>query len=133
MFSVCLLHLTMLICSLCAAREAGDFALKHASWMVGSQYKPAEVARSDWEAVQQGPPWAVDSWGLGCMMQVGRAVTCIYVIATCWLVEAADRWASQHWQLQGDSLTAQLQHIWHVVCHCSCRWISAAAAVTDVW
>eukprot|EP00878_Enallax_costatus_P016353 GHUV01017153.1.p1 GENE.GHUV01017153.1~~GHUV01017153.1.p1 ORF type:complete len:345 (+),score=98.92 GHUV01017153.1:319-1353(+) len=47
----------------------GDFALKHASWMVGSQYKPAEVAKMDWDAVKQGPPWAVDSWGLGCMMQ----------------------------------------------------------------
>ena len=49
--------------------HAGDFALKHASWMVGSQYKPAEVAKMDWEAVKQGPPWAIDSWGLGCMMQ----------------------------------------------------------------
>eukprot|EP00882_Tetradesmus_deserticola_P030191 GHRQ01033880.1.p1 GENE.GHRQ01033880.1~~GHRQ01033880.1.p1 ORF type:complete len:309 (+),score=103.12 GHRQ01033880.1:290-1216(+) len=47
----------------------GDFALKHASWMVASQYKPAELAKCEWEAVQQGPSWAVDSWGLGCMMQ----------------------------------------------------------------
>jgi hypothetical protein len=39
--------------------------------MVSGQYKPAELAKSEWEAVQQGPPWAVDSWGLGCMMQVG--------------------------------------------------------------
>jgi hypothetical protein len=38
--------------------------------MVASQYKPAELAKCEWEAVQQGPPWAVDSWGLGCMMQV---------------------------------------------------------------
>jgi hypothetical protein len=37
---------------------------------VPNQYKPAEVAKPDWEAVRQGPPWAVDSWGLGCMMQV---------------------------------------------------------------
>lgn len=60
---------------LCHTRPplAGDFALKHASWMVGSQYKPAEVAKMDWEAVKAGPPWAVDSWGLGCMMQVRRA------------------------------------------------------------
>ena len=48
----------------------GDFALQHASWMVGSQYKPAEVAKMEWRAVAAGPPWAVDSWGLGCMMQV---------------------------------------------------------------
>ncbi|KAF6265414.1 armadillo-type protein [Scenedesmus sp. NREL 46B-D3] len=47
----------------------GDFALKQASWMVASQYKPAELAKCEWQAVQQGPSWAVDSWGLGCMMQ----------------------------------------------------------------
>lgn len=47
----------------------GDFALQHASWMVGSQYKPGEVAKQEWSTVQQGPSWAVDSWGLGCMMQ----------------------------------------------------------------
>lgn len=51
--------------------NTGEFALKHASWMVGSQYKPGEVAKMEWATVQQGPPWAVDSWGLGCMMQVG--------------------------------------------------------------
>lgn len=69
----------------CAVLTApGDFALKHASWMVPSQYKPGEVARMEWQTVQQGPPWAVDSWGLGCMMQVsgdgnrvtGRSQTC---------------------------------------------------------
>jgi hypothetical protein len=48
----------------------GDFALQHAAWMVGPHYKAAEVAKADWAAVAQGPPWAVDSWGLGCMMQV---------------------------------------------------------------
>jgi hypothetical protein len=38
--------------------------------MVGSQYKPGEVAKMEWATVQHGPSWAVDSWGLGCMMQV---------------------------------------------------------------
>jgi SCY1-like protein 1 len=47
----------------------GDFALRQASWMVPQQYKPAEVARSEWETVAAGPPWAVDAWGLGCMIQ----------------------------------------------------------------
>lgn len=28
-----------------------------------------QVGKSDWQAVQQGPPWAVDAWGLGCLMQ----------------------------------------------------------------
>jgi len=28
-----------------------------------------QVGKSDWQAVQQAPPWAVDAWGLGCLMQ----------------------------------------------------------------
>ena len=32
-------------------------------------HKPAEVAKEDWVAVEQSPPWAVDSWGLGCLVQ----------------------------------------------------------------
>ncbi len=36
---------------------------------VGAQYKPGEVAKSEWAAVQQSPPWAVDAWGVGCLMQ----------------------------------------------------------------
>jgi hypothetical protein len=67
--------------------SVGDFALKHAAWMVAGQYKPAELAKSEWEAVQQGPPWAVDSWGLGCMMQVGDWMRILLVgyKATHWL------------------------------------------------
>ena len=29
----------------------------------------AQVGKADWQAVQQGPPWAVDAWGLGCLIQ----------------------------------------------------------------
>ena len=47
----------------------GTWPLTNAAWMVGVQYKPAEVGKVDWQAVQQGPPWAVDAWGLGCLMQ----------------------------------------------------------------
>lgn len=36
---------------------------------VGDQYKPAELARGEWPVIQQGPPWAVDAWGLGCLTQ----------------------------------------------------------------
>ena len=50
----------------------GDLPLMSASWMVGAQYKPSEIAKCEWGAIQQGPPWAVDSWGLGCLMQVRR-------------------------------------------------------------
>ena len=37
--------------------------------MVGAQYKPAEVARMEWETIASGPPWAVDAWGLGCLIR----------------------------------------------------------------
>lgn len=47
----------------------GDLPLMAASWMVALQYKAAEVAKSEWHVVQQSPPWAVDAWGLGCLMQ----------------------------------------------------------------
>mmetsp|Transcript_8758 Transcript_8758/g.18684 ORF Transcript_8758/g.18684 Transcript_8758/m.18684 type:complete len:802 (-) Transcript_8758:459-2864(-) len=47
----------------------GDFALTNATWMVGNQYKPAELGKSEWETIRQSPPWAVDAWGLGCLMQ----------------------------------------------------------------
>ncbi len=48
---------------------AGEFPLMSASWMVGAQYKSGEVAKSDWTLVRDSPPWAVDAWGLGCLMQ----------------------------------------------------------------
>ena len=53
----------------------GDLPLMSASWMVGAQYKPSEIAKCEWGAIQQGPPWAVDSWGLGCLMQVSHRQT----------------------------------------------------------
>eukprot|EP00193_Tetraselmis_chui_P006190 CAMPEP_0177758280 /NCGR_PEP_ID=MMETSP0491_2-20121128/4101_1 /TAXON_ID=63592 /ORGANISM="Tetraselmis chuii, Strain PLY429" /LENGTH=752 /DNA_ID=CAMNT_0019274005 /DNA_START=433 /DNA_END=2692 /DNA_ORIENTATION=- len=37
--------------------------------LIGSQYIPGEVAKGEWDAVAQGPPYAVDAWGLGCLMQ----------------------------------------------------------------
>lgn len=36
---------------------------------VGAQYKAAEVMKCEWELVQQSPVWAVDAWGMGCLMQ----------------------------------------------------------------
>jgi hypothetical protein len=46
-----------------------DHCLAHCAWLVGSQYKPAEVNKCGWDTVLQSPPWAVDAWGLGCFMQ----------------------------------------------------------------
>ena len=33
------------------------------------QYVPGELARGDWRAVAEGPAWAVDAWGLGCLIR----------------------------------------------------------------
>ncbi|XP_017235874.1 uncharacterized protein LOC108209466 isoform X1 [Daucus carota subsp. sativus] len=37
-------------------------------WLVGPQYKPMELAKSDWTTIRKSPPWAIDSWGLGCLI-----------------------------------------------------------------
>ncbi|XP_076948487.1 uncharacterized protein LOC143620744 isoform X2 [Bidens hawaiensis] len=37
-------------------------------WIVGSQYKPMELAKSDWATIRKSPPWSIDSWGLGCLI-----------------------------------------------------------------
>lgn len=34
-------------------------------WLIGSQYKPMELTKSDWAAIRKSPTWAIDSWGLG--------------------------------------------------------------------
>ncbi|TKY65366.1 inactive serine/threonine-protein kinase scy1 [Spatholobus suberectus] len=38
------------------------------AWLVGSQYKPMELAKSDWDVIKKSPPWAIDSWGMGCLI-----------------------------------------------------------------
>ncbi|XP_065870637.1 uncharacterized protein [Euphorbia lathyris] len=37
-------------------------------WLIGTQYKPMEIVKSDWIAIRKSPPWAIDSWGLGCLI-----------------------------------------------------------------
>ncbi|KAI3519663.1 hypothetical protein L1887_08878 [Cichorium endivia] len=37
-------------------------------WLVGAQYKPMELAKADWATIRKSPPWAIDSWGLGCLI-----------------------------------------------------------------
>lgn len=54
-----------------AEAAALDTPLAAGAWLVGSQYKPAEVAKSEWGVVAAAPVHAVDAWGLGCLMQVG--------------------------------------------------------------
>lgn len=28
-----------------------------------------QVGKGEWSSIPQGPPWAVDAWGLGCLLQ----------------------------------------------------------------
>ncbi|GMH33401.1 hypothetical protein BSKO_01235 [Bryopsis sp. KO-2023] len=39
------------------------------AFLIGDQYKSAEIAKGEWAAIPQQPPWGVDAWGLGCLMQ----------------------------------------------------------------
>ncbi|KAI3751190.1 hypothetical protein L2E82_22237 [Cichorium intybus] len=48
--------------------EASSGPMLQFDWLVGSQYKPVELAKSDWTSIRKSPPWAIDSWGLGCLI-----------------------------------------------------------------
>lgn len=63
--SWCLRHCLLYLGVLWASIVARDRRCSQ----VGSQYKPGEVGKSEWAAIQQSPPWAVDAWGMGCLMQ----------------------------------------------------------------
>jgi hypothetical protein len=46
-------------------------------WLIGSQYKPIELAKSDWVAIRKSPPWAIDSWGLGKSLLLHLLMCCL--------------------------------------------------------
>ncbi|XP_022149845.1 probable inactive serine/threonine-protein kinase scy1 isoform X2 [Momordica charantia] len=48
--------------------EASSGQMLQYAWLIGSQYKPMELVKSDWAAVRKSPAWAIDSWGLGCLI-----------------------------------------------------------------
>ncbi|URE29864.1 Protein tyrosine kinase [Musa troglodytarum] len=48
--------------------EASNSAMLQYEWLIGSQYKPMELVKSDWGSIRKSPPWAIDSWGLGCLI-----------------------------------------------------------------
>lgn len=50
------------------SNEASAGQMLQYAWLVGSQYKPMELAKSDWAAIRKSPPWAIDSWGMGCLI-----------------------------------------------------------------
>jgi SCY1-like protein 1 len=47
----------------------GSASIVHGAYLVPDQYKPDEYRRGDWQSVPEGPPWAIDSWGLGCLIR----------------------------------------------------------------
>ena len=47
----------------------GDAKLIRGAFLVPDQYKPEEYRRGDWVSIPEGPPWAIDAWGLGCLIQ----------------------------------------------------------------
>ncbi|KAL5230285.1 hypothetical protein ABZP36_029061 [Zizania latifolia] len=51
-----------------ANNEASNNPMLQFEWLVGTQYKPMELTKSDWVSIRKSPPWAIDSWGLGCLI-----------------------------------------------------------------
>ncbi|XP_062161341.1 uncharacterized protein LOC133868456 [Alnus glutinosa] len=51
-----------------ANNEASVGPMLPYAWLVGAQYKPTELLNSDWAVMRKSPPWAIDSWGLGCLI-----------------------------------------------------------------
>ncbi|KAJ1285966.1 hypothetical protein BS78_03G317800 [Paspalum vaginatum] len=51
-----------------ANSEASASPMLQFEWLVGTQYKPMELTKSDWASIRKSPPWAIDSWGLGCLI-----------------------------------------------------------------
>ncbi|XP_059438254.1 uncharacterized protein LOC132171061 isoform X1 [Corylus avellana] len=51
-----------------ANNEASAGPMLPYAWLVGAQYKSTELLNSDWAVIRKSPPWAIDSWGLGCLI-----------------------------------------------------------------
>lgn len=49
-------------------KEASSGSMLQYAWLVGTQYKPMELVKSDWVAIRNSAPWAIDSWGMGCLI-----------------------------------------------------------------
>ncbi|KAJ6848265.1 putative inactive serine/threonine-protein kinase scy1 [Iris pallida] len=48
--------------------DTSGSAMLQFEWLIGAQYKPLELSKSDWATIRKSPPWAIDSWGLGCLI-----------------------------------------------------------------
>ena len=47
----------------------GASILRDSSALLSDVYKCPEFAKGEWENLAAGPPWAIDSWGLGCLIR----------------------------------------------------------------
>ena len=54
---------------LCEHASVEFSPLRECGHLIPQQYKSPEVGKSDWSAVKDSPAWALDSWGLGCLVQ----------------------------------------------------------------
>ncbi|XP_061342590.1 uncharacterized protein LOC133288787 [Gastrolobium bilobum] len=50
------------------SNETSSGQMLQYAWLVGAQYKPMELVKSDWAVIKKSPPWAIDSWGMGCLI-----------------------------------------------------------------
>ncbi|RDX84758.1 putative inactive serine/threonine-protein kinase scy1, partial [Mucuna pruriens] len=62
------LHAFDVLSELDGGSEMSSGQMLQYAWLVGSQYKPMELAKSDWDVIKKSPPWAIDSWGIGCLI-----------------------------------------------------------------
>lgn len=46
----------------------GPAGLAAGAFLLPDFYKPEEVRKCAWSTLAQAPPWAVDAWGLGCLV-----------------------------------------------------------------
>lgn len=58
---------------------SGHRVMQANEWLVGSQYKPAELGKNDWSTIRKSPPWAIDSWGLGALYVVPCVNNSVFV------------------------------------------------------
>ncbi|XP_042450155.1 probable inactive serine/threonine-protein kinase scy1 isoform X1 [Zingiber officinale] len=62
------LHALDVLSEFDGSSEVSNSAMLQYEWLVGSQYKSMELAKSDWTTIRKSPPWAIDSWGMGCLI-----------------------------------------------------------------
>lgn len=62
------LHAFDVLAEFDGSNEASTGPMLQFEWLVGSQYKPMELSKSDWTAIRKSPPWSIDSWGFGCLI-----------------------------------------------------------------